>query len=52
MPSVSKRQARFLWAKKPKIAKKWAAEGEMSTKGLPESAPKPAAEKIRVRLPK
>ena len=35
MPYSSKAQARFMWAKHPKIAKRWADEGH-TTKGLPE----------------
>ena len=35
MPFKSKSQARFMFAKHPKIAKKWAKEGH-SLKGLPE----------------
>lgn len=40
MPPVSKAQRRFLFAKKPEVAKKWEAEGVMSPKVLPERAPK------------
>lgn len=33
MPYASDKQRRFMWAKHPEIAKKWAAEGHGYVKG-------------------
>lgn len=50
MPVRSKAQARFLFSQKPKIAKKWEAEGAMGLKGLPEKVA-PSADKVKVKIP-
>ena len=51
MSIQSKAQRRYLWAKDPKVAKKWQEEHPGSYKDLPEKH-KEAVDKILLRIPK
>ena len=47
MPFKSESQRRFLWAKHPEIAKKWADKYPESNKGLPKHAGKAALKGLK-----